>query len=296
LPSNTLEILNLKISIVTPSYNQGSFLGECIDSVLAQKYPRLEYVVMDGGSRDGSAAIIRRRARSLHDFRIGPDGGQYHAINRGFALTTGCKADVMGWLNADDKYMPWAFALVAEIFSQFPQVEWVSTLYPVLWGQEGLPHRTLDRGKFSAAGFFLGENCRKNHLQQESTFWRRSLWERAGGGLDARWSLAADFELWARFFRHAHCYGVATTLGGFREHPSQKTALRMNDYLKQADRILDQQRQLLPSGFLLRHRLMFLLARMCGKRGYFRDRGWLAPDSYITYDRDKGWRIVGPVI
>jgi len=288
--------LSLKISIVTPSFNQGEFLPECMESVLGQNYPRLEYVVMDGGSRDDSPAVIRRHRRALHDFRIGPDGGHYRAINRGFALTRGGKADVMGWLNADDKYMPWAFAIVAEIFSRFPQVEWISTLYPVLWGQDGLPHRTLERGKFSAAGFFLGENCRQNHLQQESTFWRRSLWERAGGGLDARWTLAADFELWARFFRHAHCYGVTTTLGGFREHPSQKTAHHMDRYLQQAQRILDQQRKLVPSGFLWRHRLMLLSARICGKRGYFRQRGWLAPDSHITYDRQKGWQIEGAVI
>lgn len=287
-------VVSLKISIVTPSLNQGAYLEACIQSILIQKYSNLEYVIMDGGSRDHSAAIIRKYAGYLHDYRIGPDKGHYHAINQGFLLTRGGKADIMGWLNSDDMYMPWAFSIITEIFSKFPQVEWLTTTCPVLWNTRGVPHRTLERNRFSAGSFFAGDNCHKNHIQQESTFWRRSLWERSGGALNPQYTLAADFELWARFFRHAHCYGVCTTLGGFREHPLQQTAQKMEVYLGQAREALEHHQKHLPAGYLFRHQLMSAAARTIGKRGMFRNKQWIAPDSFIAYDKADGWKIKGP--
>ena len=288
--------MSLKISIVTPSLNQGEFLEECIQSVLGQNYPRLEYVVMDGGSQDDSAAIIRKQAQRLHDFRIEPDGGQYEALNRGFALTGGGKADIMGWLNADDKFMPWTFQIVAEIFSKFPQVEWISTLHPVIWGLDGVPTRICGRQKFSAGDFFTAENCLENCLQQESTFWRRSLWERAGSRLDPRWTLAGDFELWARFFMHTHCYGVGTILGGFRMHPKQKTNTVLSEYIQQAKSILIHYRKILPPQYHIRHRAIRAMGKFLGKRRAFMRRGWLAADSSIFFDRNQGWYIEGPIV
>lgn len=288
--------MSLKISIVTPSFNQGEFLEACIQSVLNQQYPHLEYVVMDGGSRDKSPAIIQKYAKQLHDFRIGPDTSQYHALNKGFALTRGNKADIMGWLNSDDIYMPWSFSIISEIFSKFPQVEWLSTIFPILWNQKGIPCRTIERDKFSVAEFYAGRNCGINHLQQESTFWRRSLWERAGGKISTKYSLAGDFELWARFFQHAHCYGVTTILGGFREHDRQKTYKHMLKYINEAKLILGHFRGRLPHGYLRRHGLISTLARILGKRDLFRSRNWLAPNSFIVFDRQNGWKIYGPSI
>ncbi len=100
---------SLKISIVTPSFNQAAFLEETIDSVLSQRDPNLEYVIIDGGSTDGSVDIIRRHAGQLAYWVSEPDKGQYDAINRGFAKVTG---DVMAWINSDDKYTPWCFSIV----------------------------------------------------------------------------------------------------------------------------------------------------------------------------------------
>jgi len=232
-----------KISIVTPSYNQGEFLAAAMHSVIDQNYPNLEYVVMDGGSTDGSLEIIKKYEKHLAFWASGPDGGHYEALNKGFAKTTG---EIMAWINSDDKYLPWTFSVVAEIFSSFPQVEWLTTLYPVLWDEDGRAVECRYVDGYSRLGFLRGEflprgkGYAKDFIQQESTFWRRSLWERAGGRLNSDLKFAADFELWARFYQHAELYGVNTTLGGFRCHPKQKTARFINEYTQEACSILAQ--------------------------------------------------------
>ncbi len=230
-----------KISIVTPSFNQAAFLGDAMDSVLQQDYPGLEYVLMDGGSTDGSMEMIRERQGHLASWTSGPDGGHYTALNTGFAQTSG---EVMGWLNSDDKYLPWTLSVVGEIFAQFPEVEWLTTLFPLRWDARGRAVRCSQRSGYSREAFMAGEHLPAGHwryegwVQQESTFWRRSLWDRAGCALDTRWKLAGDFELWARFHRHAKLYAVDTPLGGFRLHGEQKTSLQKALYHEEAEAIL----------------------------------------------------------
>src|SRR5438132_13711050 len=103
-----------RITVVTPSFNQAEFLERTLRSVLDQGYPNLEYVVIDGGSTDGSVDTIRRYADRLAYWVAQPDSGQYDAINKGFQRTSG---EVMAWINSDDKYAPWAFAVAAEVFA-----------------------------------------------------------------------------------------------------------------------------------------------------------------------------------
>ena len=230
-----------RVSIVTPSFNQARFLPETIGSVLGQNYAGLEYVVIDGGSTDGSADVIRRFEDRLACWVSEKDAGQYDAINKGFARTGG---EVMGWLNSDDLYTPWALRVVGEVFSQLPQVDWVTTLLPLHWDEHGLPTRCSPVAGYSKCGFFRGQHLPrpgeegKAFIQQESTFWRRSLWERAGGQIDSSLHLAGDFELWARFFQHADLYGIAVPLGGFRRHRGQKTAQHMDAYYNEAEAVL----------------------------------------------------------
>jgi len=221
------------ISIVTPSFNQAPFLEECIDSILSQNYPNLEYIIMDGGSTDGSVEIIKKYARHLTYWQSQPDGGQYAAINEGFTKTTG---EIMAWLNSDDKLHSGSLKIVGGVFKHFEGIDWL-TGRPTAWDENGflsyvanvLPQWTLEK--------CLNRQVDDAFIQQESTFWRRSLWGKSGG-LSSRIQFAADFELWIRFFRYANLFTVDALLGGFRHHSGQKTANFMNEYNQEVSAVI----------------------------------------------------------
>src|SRR6185295_18447948 len=168
-----------------------------------------------------STEIIRRYEDRLTYWVSEPDQGQYDAVNKGFSKTTG---EIMAWLNSDDKYLPQTLSLVADIFASYPEVEWLTSVRPVTWNERGQVVKIDFTGAFSRQSFEKGGNFPgvgsygRRWIQQESTFWRRSLWERAGGRLNTGLQLAADFELWGRFFQYANLHGIDTLLGGFREH------------------------------------------------------------------------------
>jgi hypothetical protein len=232
----------LSISVVTPSFNQGRFLEQTILSVLDGMVAPDEYILADGGSTDESVEILERLGPRLTRWWSEPDGGQYDAVNRGFAETS---AEIMGWLNSDDMYMPWTLSVVREVFERFPDLEWLTTLYPLTIDAEGRVVMTAYTGGFDRASFNAGYNMPYSSgfwrgIQQESTFWRRSLWERAGGAVDASLRCAGDFELWSRFFEHAQLVGIETPLAAFRSHGAQKTIQLEHVYLEEGREVLRQ--------------------------------------------------------
>lgn len=240
-----------RISVVTPSFNQAQYLEATMLSVLAQAYANLEYIVIDGGSNDGSRSIIERYADRLYYWCSEKDRGQYDAINKGFSKSTG---EIMAWLNSDDIYLPATFQIVSEIFTQYPQIDWVTTGYPLLLNSKGVAVSCMAMRGFSAKSFFKGECLAgtpwfsTGFIQQESTFWRRSLWEKAGARVDDSLIFAGDFDLWARFFASATLYSVCTPLACFRVHTAQKTH-HMDRYLLEATSILKRHNGIIHSAY-----------------------------------------------
>jgi glycosyltransferase involved in cell wall biosynthesis len=228
---------DLKISIVTPSFNQGQFLEECIDSILSQNYPNLEYIIMDGGSTDHSVAIIKKYEKYLAYWHSRPDNGQYAAVDEGLRKTTG---EIMGWLNSDDILHPQSLDIISNVLSHFAGIEWIMGR-PNGINEQGKQTWVLNPLPLWSREKYLKRQYKNPYIQQEGTFWRRSLWEKAGGALDTGWKLAADLDLWARFFRHAQIYSVDALLGAFRQHPGQKTAAFLNEYHREAEQIIDRE-------------------------------------------------------
>lgn len=232
-----------KISIVTPSFNQVQYIEGTINSVLNQGYPNLEYIIIDGGSTDGSKEIIQKYQQHLTYWVSEPDNGQYDAINKGFSKSTG---EIMAWINSDDRYSTNAFSIVLDIFMKYSEVDWITSLYPVSLNRKGQEFFVGQISGFDEQTFYRGGNLpQKNKyarswIQQESTFWRRSLWQKSGGAVNATLKYAADFDLWAKFFEHTQLCGVNAIIGEFRNHESQKSANYMNDYIGEAHSILNK--------------------------------------------------------
>ena len=284
-----------RLSIVVPSFNQAAFLETTLRSILDQQCENLELIVIDGGSTDGSVDIIRRYESQLTYWVSERDGGQYEAVNKGFAQATG---DVMAWLNSDDFYLPGALSVVQEIFAGFHEIEWLTTAHSLVGDRDGRVVRAHARTGYTRRGFLSGENLQNGShftqgwIQQESTFWRRSLWEKAGARLDAHFRLAGDFELWARFFEHAELYALDAPLAVFRLHGAQRSVEQAQSYYDEARRALAQHGGALPGGLRDVLRRLAKLPRSWFWRKVAHRLGLLSRCSLVRRSRDaSGWRI-----
>ena len=201
------------MSIITPSFNQGRFLEETLLSVQRQDYPRIEHIVVDGGSSDGSLDTIRRHERTLARWISEPDRGQTDAIAKGFAMARG---DVLAWLNADDLLMPSAVRVAAAELAGDPAL--------------GLVYG--DRIEIDARGNTIGAVRLPSHrhsmfrrnftIPQETAFFRRTAYD-AAGGVDASLHFAMDFDLWVRMAAVAPMRHLPVFLGCYRRHGGSKS-------------------------------------------------------------------------
>ena len=202
------------VSIITPSYNQGNFLEETILSVLAQDYPHLEYIIVDGGSTDGSLEIIQRYADRLAWWVSEKDQGQTDALNKGFAHARG---DIFAWLNSDDTYLPGAVSEAVNFLSIHPEAAMVYA------DANLIDEHGQVIGQFPARQTDLKRMLRGSvHIPQQTTFFWARLWKLVGP-LDPSFYFAMDYDLWVRLAKHGPLIYQPRLWANFRLHSSGKS-------------------------------------------------------------------------
>lgn len=226
-----------KITVVTPSLNQGIYLRQTIESVLDQGYPNLEYIVIDGGSRDCSVDIIKFYEKYLTYWRSESDDGQYSAIEYGFSRSSG---EIMTWINSDDILRADCFFQVHRAFNDNPKCNWLTGRLNHIDSQGKTIYEIPDIPKYSRFRY-LCNDFHRPFIQQEGTFWKRSLWFKAGGFMQRDLFLAGDLELWVRFFRYAKLYVIDHKLASYRLHGAQKAQLFFKEYMEEAITIIDKE-------------------------------------------------------
>ena len=216
-------MLNPVVSIVTPVYNGEEFIEECIKSIKNQTYTNIEHIIIDGGSTDNTINIVKKYESQYNMKWISePDNGMYDAINKGFNLSRG---EIIAWLNSDDMYMPWAIELVVTAMTRYSHIKWCTGI-PAFWNEKNLLTGVaaicpLYYRKFIQKGLYDGRVL--GFIQQESTFWMRELWIKAGARIPQDIKLAGDYYLWKKFACYEELYTLNTVLSGFRKHSNQKT-------------------------------------------------------------------------
>ena len=214
-----------KISIVTPTYDRGEFIEETILSVINQNYPNLEYILIDGGSTDGTMEVVARYREHFSHVVSEPDRGQSNAINKGFALATG---EIYTWLNSDDRLAPGALYAIALAFytSGADAVAGICQIYQD--GREIERHLTsCSNDKISLTDILDLENCwlQGKFFYQPEVMFTRAIWEKAGGKVEEDLYYSMDYEMWARFAAHgAKLQVIGYPVAQYRLHEQQKTS------------------------------------------------------------------------
>lgn len=216
-----------KISIITPSYNQGRYIEETIESVLAQDYPDIEYIVVDGGSTDETIDILKKYDAKLR-WISEKDNGQSDAIIKGFKMA---KGEIIAWLCSDDIYLPGAVTRIVEFFKSNGDVGLVY----------GKSHYIDEEGKvtgeYPSAGFDAERMAVFNMISQPSAFFKKEAYDKAAG-VDVALTYAMDYDLWLRLAKVAKVEYLREFFSSYRLHRESKTVSNVHA-LKQSKEILD---------------------------------------------------------
>jgi glycosyltransferase involved in cell wall biosynthesis len=225
----------LKISIITPSYNQVNYIEQTIRSVVHQKYPEVEYIVMDGGSTDGTKDIILHHEKDIDFWVSEPDKGQADAIYRGFERAAG---DIIGWLNSDDLLMPGALNKVGTFFMANRNVDCVSGGCLDI-DEEGRVIQEKGKPKYNLG---IKQNFKKllfweMGFYQPASFWRRDAFFRVGG-FDVNLRFCFDYDMYLRLASEKPFGCIDDFLACFRNHGESKTSTISDTWAREKDEVL----------------------------------------------------------
>lgn len=217
------------ISIIMPSFNQGDYIEQSILSVLRQDYESIEFILVDGGSKDNTSSIIDRYRSNIDIVIQEPDNGQADAINKGLVAASG---DIVGWLNSDDILYPGSISLVADLFSEIQDIG-------VIYGNvdSGPSEFSVDRIIRGEAFSFLDAFRRLDvPMPQQGCFWRRSAME-SSGLLDTRWHFVLDRDFFIRLADKENCLYIDLCLGLFRVQPNSKSSGFASSWIAELERL-----------------------------------------------------------
>jgi glycosyltransferase involved in cell wall biosynthesis len=266
--------MTTRVSIITPSYNQAAFLEQTIRSVLGQGYPELEYILVDGGSTDGSLEIIQKYADQLTWWVSEPDQGQADAINKGFSRATG---EIIAWLNSDDLYAPGAIVEAVKILDENPDVGLVYG-NAVSFDQDGHPLNDLifaDWGLEGLAAFKI--------ICQPAVFIRRAVLKQAGY-LDENYHMMLDHQLWLRIARLTEIKHIPRLWAFARHHAGAKNVAQAPKFGEEAFRVFEWMQTQPDLAEIIKNNqstVMAMLYRFNGRYQLDGGQAWSALKSYL---------------
>jgi glycosyltransferase involved in cell wall biosynthesis len=206
----------LRVSVITPSYNQGKYLEETVKSVLGQHYPNFEFIIIDGGSTDDSVNIIRKYEKDISYWISEPDKGQSNAVNKGLQIASG---DIIGWINSDDVYYEGTILKAVQVFTEHPEIDVVFGNVNFIDENGKVLHHTNEI-KVDYNTYLFTERC---YHANAAGFFRRRCFDKFGM-LREDLTYTMDYELYLRFaFNRCKFYQLNDVLGSYRLHSQSKT-------------------------------------------------------------------------